>query len=43
MDDNPIGEVSRKKAESLGVSFMAAEVSLKDTVESFKEKNFLKF
>ncbi|XP_042061760.1 phenylacetaldehyde reductase-like [Salvia splendens] len=43
VDDNPIGEVSRKKAESLGVSFMAAEVSLKDTVESFKEKNFLNF
>ncbi|KAH6824551.1 Rossmann-fold superfamily protein [Perilla frutescens var. hirtella] len=41
--DDGIGEVSRKKAESLGVSFMDVEVSLKDSIESLKEKNFLNF
>ncbi|XP_057807763.1 phenylacetaldehyde reductase-like isoform X2 [Salvia miltiorrhiza] len=43
MEENSIGVVSKKKAKSLGVSFMAMEVSLKDTVESLKEKNFLNF
>lgn len=33
--------ISKKKAESLGVSFMPLEVSLKDTIESLKQKNFL--
>ncbi|CAH1416528.1 unnamed protein product [Lactuca virosa] len=35
--------VSRAKAESLGVEFTPLEVSIKDTVESLKEKNFLSF
>ncbi|XP_057807771.1 phenylacetaldehyde reductase-like [Salvia miltiorrhiza] len=43
VEENPIGEVSKKKAASLGVSFMPVEVSLKDIVESLKEKNFLNF
>ncbi|XP_057810812.1 phenylacetaldehyde reductase-like isoform X2 [Salvia miltiorrhiza] len=43
VEENPIGKVSKKKAESLGVSFMSMEVSLKDTVESLKEKKFLNF
>ncbi|KAL0397348.1 UNVERIFIED_CONTAM: Tetraketide alpha-pyrone reductase 1 [Sesamum calycinum] len=39
--DNPTYQVSKKKAESLGIKFMPLEVSFKDTVESLKEKNFL--
>ncbi|KAL7605098.1 hypothetical protein Lser_V15G15619 [Lactuca serriola] len=35
--------VSRAKAEILGVEFTPLEVSIKDTVESLKEKNFLSF
>nr|KAJ0209965.1 hypothetical protein LSAT_V11C400169050 [Lactuca sativa] len=35
--------VSRTKAESLGVKFTTAEESIKDTVESLKEKKFLSF
>ncbi|KAL9994004.1 putative 3-beta hydroxysteroid dehydrogenase/isomerase, NAD(P)-binding domain superfamily [Helianthus debilis subsp. tardiflorus] len=35
--------VSRAKAESLGVNFTPMEVSIKDTVESLKEKNLLSF
>ncbi|KAK9051360.1 hypothetical protein SSX86_027987 [Deinandra increscens subsp. villosa] len=35
--------ISREKAESLGVKFTPLEVSIKDTVESLKEKNFLRF
>ncbi|KAH6759767.1 hypothetical protein C2S51_016716 [Perilla frutescens var. frutescens] len=42
-DDDGIGEVSTTKSESLGVSFMDVEVSLKDSIESLKEKNFLDF
>ncbi|KAL8496073.1 hypothetical protein ACS0TY_019975 [Phlomoides rotata] len=38
---NSAFQVSTKKASSLGVNFMALEVSLKDTVESLMEKNFL--
>ncbi|KAK4411085.1 Tetraketide alpha-pyrone reductase 1 [Sesamum angolense] len=38
--EDPTHEVSKKKAESLGINFMAMEVSFKDTVESFKEKTF---
>lgn len=37
----PIYLVSKEKAESLGLNFTPMEVSLKDTVESLKEKNFL--
>jgi len=33
--------VSKERAESLGLNFTPVEVSLKDTVESLKEKNFL--
>ncbi|CAI9769732.1 unnamed protein product [Fraxinus pennsylvanica] len=36
-------QVSQEKAKSLGISFTPFEVSLKDTVESLKEKNFLSF
>ncbi|KAL0377161.1 UNVERIFIED_CONTAM: Cinnamoyl-CoA reductase 2 [Sesamum calycinum] len=39
---NPTFQVSKKKAESLGIKFMALEVSLKDTVESLMQKNFFK-
>jgi len=35
--------VSRAKAESLGVKFTPIEVSIKDTVESLKERNLLSF
>ncbi|XP_076883825.1 phenylacetaldehyde reductase-like [Bidens hawaiensis] len=35
--------VSRAKAESLGVKFTPLEVSIKDIVESLKEKNLLSF
>ncbi|CAI9278972.1 unnamed protein product [Lactuca saligna] len=35
--------VSRTKAESLGVKFTTVEESIKDTVESLKEKKFLSF
>nr|XP_043627134.1 uncharacterized protein LOC122598613 [Erigeron canadensis] len=35
--------VSREKAESLGVKFTPVEVSIKDTIESLKEKNQLSF
>lgn len=33
--------VSRAKAEYLGVKFTPLEKSIKDTIESLKEKNFL--
>ncbi|KAK4424944.1 Cinnamoyl-CoA reductase 1, partial [Sesamum alatum] len=39
---NPTFQVSKKKAESLGIRFMPLEVSLKDTIESLMEKNFIK-
>ncbi|CAL9004187.1 unnamed protein product [Prunus brigantina] len=38
----PTFQVSQEKAKSLGVSFLPLEVSLRDTVESLKEKGFLK-
>ncbi|KAK0575270.1 hypothetical protein LWI29_036376 [Acer saccharum] len=41
--NEPTYKVSRKKAESLGINFISWEVSLKDTIESFKEKGFLTF
>ncbi|OMP00794.1 bifunctional dihydroflavonol 4-reductase/flavanone 4-reductase [Corchorus olitorius] len=34
-------EISNEKAKGLGVSFIPLEVSLRDSVESFKEKGFL--
>uniref|UniRef100_A0A2N9H104 NAD-dependent epimerase/dehydratase domain-containing protein n=1 Tax=Fagus sylvatica TaxID=28930 RepID=A0A2N9H104_FAGSY len=37
----PTYQVSKERAESLGLNFTPVEVSLKDTVESFKEKKFL--
>ncbi|KAI4313217.1 hypothetical protein L6164_026211 [Bauhinia variegata] len=39
----PIYQVSKEKAKSLGVEFIPFEVSLKETVESLKEKNFVSF
>nr|XP_008356774.1 cinnamoyl-CoA reductase 1-like [Malus domestica] len=36
-------QVSREKAKGLGITFLPLETSLKDTVESLKEKGFLKF
>ncbi|KAJ0837598.1 putative cinnamyl-alcohol dehydrogenase [Helianthus annuus] len=42
--DEPLPyNVSRAKAESLGVNFTPVEVSIKDTIESLKEKNLLSF
>ncbi|XP_021801564.1 tetraketide alpha-pyrone reductase 1-like isoform X1 [Prunus avium] len=38
----PTYQVSQEKAKSLGVSFLPLEVSLRDTVESLREKGFLK-
>ncbi|XP_060670632.1 phenylacetaldehyde reductase-like isoform X2 [Ziziphus jujuba] len=38
---SPIYQVSKEKAKSLGVNFIPLEVSLKDTVESLKEKGFV--
>ncbi|KAI3764261.1 hypothetical protein L2E82_14267 [Cichorium intybus] len=35
--------VSRVRAESLGINFTPVDISIKDTVESLKEKNFLSF
>ncbi|MBA0824643.1 hypothetical protein Goarm_021297, partial [Gossypium armourianum] len=35
----PIFQVSKERAKSLGVNFTLLEVSLKDMVESLKEKN----
>ncbi|XP_014499797.1 cinnamoyl-CoA reductase 1 [Vigna radiata var. radiata] len=37
---DPIFEVSKEKAKSLGLEFTPLEVSIKDTVESLKEKKF---
>ncbi|CAN0860248.1 Phenylacetaldehyde reductase [Linum grandiflorum] len=34
-------QISHETAKSLGVSFMSLEVSLKDTIESLKEKGYL--
>nr|AUI41113.1 4-hydroxyphenylacetaldehyde reductase 1 [Rhodiola rosea] len=38
----PIYQVSKEKAHTLGVKFIPLEVSLKETVESLKEKGFAK-
>ncbi|MED6199533.1 hypothetical protein PIB30_076813 [Stylosanthes scabra] len=45
-DDKPYEatfQVSKEKAKSLGVEFIPLEVSLKETVESLKEKKFIVF
>ncbi|XP_004509912.1 cinnamoyl-CoA reductase CAD2 [Cicer arietinum] len=39
----PPYQLSKEKANSLGVKFTPLEVSLKETVESFREKNILDF
>lgn len=39
----PLYDISKEKAKSLGIDFLPLEESLKDTVESLKEKNFLSF
>ena len=36
-------QVSREKAESLGIVFISWEASLEETIESLKEKGFLSF
>ncbi|KAJ0039020.1 hypothetical protein Pint_23950 [Pistacia integerrima] len=41
--NEPTYQVSNEKAKSLGINFRTWEVSLQDTVESFKEKGFLNF
>ncbi|XP_039172568.1 phenylacetaldehyde reductase-like isoform X3 [Eucalyptus grandis] len=43
-DDKPFAskyEYSREKAEALGVDFTPLEISLRDTIESFREKGFI--
>ncbi|KAB1224865.1 Tetraketide alpha-pyrone reductase 1 [Morella rubra] len=39
----PVYKVSQDRARSLGINFIPLEVSLRDTVESLKEKGFLIF
>ncbi|KAL4360852.1 hypothetical protein GQ457_04G033020 [Hibiscus cannabinus] len=39
----PVFQISNEKAKGLGVSFIAWNVSLWETIESFKEKGFLSF
>ncbi|CAK7330921.1 unnamed protein product [Dovyalis caffra] len=39
----PKYEVSKERAENLGVKYTPLEASLKDTIESLKEKNFVSF
>ncbi|CAK9152214.1 unnamed protein product, partial [Ilex paraguariensis] len=39
----PPYQVSKERAKSLGIDFLPLEVSLRDTVESLKEKKFLSF
>ncbi|KAL5762665.1 hypothetical protein ACOSP7_018929 [Xanthoceras sorbifolium] len=44
-EDKPTYQVSREKAESLGINFVSWEweVSLKDTIESLNDKGFLSY
>lgn len=37
----PTFQVSKEKAKSLGIEFIPLDVSLKETVESLKEKGFV--
>lgn len=39
----PTYQVSKEKAESLGIDFIPLNVSLQETVESLKEKGFVIF
>jgi len=39
----PTYQVSKVKAKSLGIEFTPLEVSLKETVESFREKKIIDF
>ncbi|XP_057978566.1 phenylacetaldehyde reductase-like isoform X2 [Malania oleifera] len=39
----PTYTVSKEKAKSLGIDFIPLEVSLKDTIESLKERNLISF
>ncbi|CAI8608382.1 unnamed protein product [Vicia faba] len=39
----PLYQISKEKANSLGIDFIPLEVSLKETVESFREKNIVHF
>ncbi|MBA0739980.1 hypothetical protein Gogos_013205 [Gossypium gossypioides] len=39
----PTYQVSKEKARSLGIEFIPLDVSLKETVESLKEKRFVDF
>jgi len=42
--DGPyLSEISKERAKSLGIEFTPLEVSLKETVESFKEKKIVNF
>ncbi|CAN6483301.1 unnamed protein product [Victoria cruziana] len=38
----PTYQVSKEKAQKLGINYVPLELSLKETVESLKEKNFAK-
>ncbi|KAK6937170.1 NAD-dependent epimerase/dehydratase [Dillenia turbinata] len=40
---SPTFQVSKEKAKSLGIDFIPLEVSLKETVDSLKEKKFIDF
>lgn len=45
-DDKPFFpkyQVSKEKALTLGIEFTPLEVSLKETIDSLKEKNFINF
>ncbi|KAK4278708.1 hypothetical protein QN277_016517 [Acacia crassicarpa] len=45
-DDQPLMptfQISKEKVKTLGIEFIPFEVSLKETVESFKEKKFVDF
>jgi len=39
----PTFQVSKDKAKGLGIDFVPLEESLKETVESLKEKKFVSF
>ncbi|KAK8565982.1 hypothetical protein V6N12_059525 [Hibiscus sabdariffa] len=39
----PVFQISNEKAQGLGVSFIAWNVSMRETIESLKEKGFLSF
>jgi len=36
-------QISKEKAKTLGIEFIPLEVSLREIVESFKEKEFANF